>query len=166
MGNIPLKKSAQNVQNFCDTQGINCFVKELSESTKTSEMAANTIGCSISQIIKSLVFKTKITQKPILILASGSNRVDEKAIKKHMGENIKKADADFIREITGYAIGGIPPFAHKNKIENVFIDEDLLHFESAWAAAGTPNAVFKLQTKDLEKLTGGQFVSVKKTGEK
>lgn len=96
----------------------------------------------------------------MLILVSGPSRVNEKSIEAQVGEKITKADADFTRDITGFAIGGIPPVGHKQKIDSIFIDEDLLKFDSVWAAAGTPHAVFNLQSKDLALLTNGVVISV------
>lgn len=94
-------------------------------------------------------------------MASGPNRVNEKTIESHVGEKIIKADANFVRDITGFAIGGIPPIGHAKKIDFIFIDEDLLTFDSVWAAAGTPNAVFNLRSKDLLDLTHGKVISIK-----
>ncbi len=114
----------------------------------------------MAQIVKSLIFKTKTTHRPVLILASGPNSVDEKGIKGHVGEEITKADADFAREITGFAIGGIPPVGYKQKIDLIFIDEDLLKFDNVWAAAGTPNAVFNLRSHDLLEMTLGKVITI------
>jgi prolyl-tRNA editing enzyme YbaK/EbsC (Cys-tRNA(Pro) deacylase) len=114
----------------------------------------------VAQIVKSLLFHSVNTNQPILILASGINRVNEKLIEKLISEKIVKADADFTREITGFAIGGVPPVGHKQKIDQIFIDEDLLKFEKLWAAAGTPNAVFSLCSSDLGNLTGGRIVTI------
>ena len=158
--NKPLSKSAQNVQDALAQKGIKFKVVELSASTRTAQEAANTIGCEVAQIVKSLLFCTKETNKPILVLASGVNRVNEKTIEKQTGEKIIKADADFTREKTGFAIGGVPPVGHKQIIET-FIDEDLLKYETLWAAAGTPNAVFDLHSADLARLTNGKIVSIK-----
>lgn len=155
-----LAKSAQSVQHALASKGLDCVVRELSDSTRTANDAAAAIGCDVAQIVKSLIFKTKLTHRPVLILASGPNRVNEKVIESHIGEKITKADADFVREVTGFAIGGIPPIAHKKTIELVFIDECLLKFESVWAAAGTPNAVFNLQGKDLLAMTLGKVISL------
>ena len=110
--------------------------------------------------MKSLVFMSKETKKPVLVVASGSNRVNEKKIGEYLEEPIKKADADFVRESTGFAIGGIPPVGHASHIVT-FIDEDLLSYKEIWAAAGTPHAVFPLTPDDLVKITGGRVVSVK-----
>lgn len=155
-----LSKSAQSVQDALTEKGVEFKVVELSASTRTAQEAADTIGCEVAQIIKSLVFRTKETNKPILVLASGVNRVNEKTIEKHVGEKITKADADFTREKTGFVIGGVPPLGHKMKIET-FIDEDLLKYEILWAAAGTPNAVFDLHSAELAELTTGKVISIK-----
>src|SRR3990167_3490276 len=155
-----LTKSAQRVQNTLTSKGLTCRVVELSASTRTAQEAASSIGCEVAQIVKSLIFKTKTSHQPVLVLASGPNRVSEKFIEAQVGEKIVKADADFTREITGFAIGGIPPIGHKQPINFIFIDEDLLKFEEIWAAAGTPNAVFCLKAKDLKDLTNGEIISI------
>lgn len=158
--NSTLSKSAQIVQNALTEKGLAFNVIELSASTRTANEAAATIGCDVAQIIKSLVFHTVETNKPLLVLASGVNRVNEKTIEKYVGEKIRKADANFTRDVTGFAIGGVPPVGHKQTLIT-FIDEDLLKFEELWAAAGTPNAVFNLQSKNIASLTGGKIISIK-----
>lgn len=155
-----LRKSAQSVQDVLNQKEMDAKVVELPSSTRTAQDAANAIGCEIAQIVKSLIFRTKNTHKPILVLASGINRVDEKLIAKAVGEEITKADADFTREVTGFAIGGIPPIGHKHKIET-FIDEDLLKLGELWAAAGTPNAVFSLESSVIQDLTEGKIIAIK-----
>jgi prolyl-tRNA editing enzyme YbaK/EbsC (Cys-tRNA(Pro) deacylase) len=155
-----LSKSAQSVQDALSKKGIDTTVVELPSSTRTAEEAAKSIGCEVGQIVKSLLFRTKSSQRPILILASGINRVNEKAVAKHIGEEIGKADADFTREVTGFAIGGIPPIGHKQPIET-YIDEDLLQHQEVWAAAGTPNAVFNLEAKALQDLTQGKIICIR-----
>lgn len=154
-----LSKSAQIIQDALSAKGINFTVIELPSSTRTAQDAANTIGCSIGQIVKSLIFKTKESGQPILVLASGPNRVHEEKIEAEIGQKITKADADFTREVTGFAIGGIPPLGHKNKIQT-FIDQDLLQYAEVWAAAGTPNAVFSLKSSDLQSLTDGKIIVI------
>ena len=157
---IQLTKSAQSVQNVLVDQGLNCEVKELSASARTAQDAADAIGCEVAQIVKSLIFKTKETHKPVLILASGPNRVEEKLIASYVGESIIKADADFAKEVTGFAIGGIPPVGHKQGIDCIFIDQALLKYDNIWAAAGTPNAVFNMRVNDLVAITNGKVVAV------
>jgi prolyl-tRNA editing enzyme YbaK/EbsC (Cys-tRNA(Pro) deacylase) len=155
-----LSKSAQTIQDFLSAQNIPAQVIELPDSTRTADDAAKAIGCRPAQIVKSLIFKTKHTHKPILVLASGPNRVNEKLIAQAVNEEITKADADFVREKTGFAIGGIPPLGHKEKIET-YIDADLLTHEILWAAAGTPHAVFSIYSTFLQSLTQGIILSIK-----
>lgn len=156
----PLAKSAQSIQDVLDHKGLSCKVIELTDSARTAEQAANALGCDVAQIVKSLIFKTKTSHKPVFILVSGVNRVNEKTIEAHVGEKITKADAAFTREITGFAIGGIPPIGHKETIDLVFIDEVLLKYEDLWAAAGTPHAIFCLKSKDLIKIIDGKIINI------
>ncbi|HHW49062.1 MAG TPA: YbaK/EbsC family protein [Clostridiaceae bacterium] len=155
-----LKKSAERVQNVLNELGYELNVVEFPDSTRTSQEAANAIGCKIGQIAKSLIFKGKTSQKPILIIASGANRVNEKAVKEYIGEKLEKADAEFVLEHTGFVIGGVPPVGHKTSI-TTFIDEDLMQYDEIWAAAGTPYAVFKLTPKILVEITKGSVIKVK-----
>lgn len=154
-----LSKSAQNIQDALSKMGIKTNVLELPASTRTADEAAKAIGCTVGQIIKSLVFRTKSTHRPILVLASGVNRVNEKTIAKSVGEEITKADADFTREKTGFAIGGIPPIGHKEKLETI-IDQDLFQFDELWAAAGTPHAVFCINSGQLRELIEGKIIPI------
>ncbi len=154
------KKSTERVQAVLNEFGFDLDVVEFPESTRTAQEAADTIGCTVGQIAKSLIFKGKTSQKPILIITSGSNRVNEKAVKEYIGEKIEKADADFVLEHTGFVIGGIPPVGHTNPI-TTFIDEDLMQYDEIWAAAGTPNSVFKLTPKILVEITKGSIIRVK-----
>jgi Cys-tRNA(Pro) deacylase len=154
-----LSSSAKKVQDALISHGLSCQVLELPSTTRTAQEAAQTIGCQVGQIVKSLVFMGKQTQKPILVVASGSNRVNEKKLSKLVSEPIKRANADFVRKKTGFAIGGVPPVGHSERLET-FIDEDLLKFQTIWAAAGTPNAVFKLTPNDLKIITKGKTVSI------
>lgn len=159
--NKNLSKSAKVVQDALSKKGFSFEVVELPSSTRTAKDAAETLGCTVAQIVKSLLFRSENTNQPILILASGINRVNEITIEKILGEKIVKADADFTRNITGFAIGGVPPVGHVQTIHYIFIDEDLLKFDKLWAAAGTPNAVFSLQSSDLLNLTNGKIIAIK-----
>lgn len=154
-----LSASAQRVQNALDMLGLTLEVVELPASTRTAQDAADAIGCTVAQIAKSLIFRTKQSQKPVLVIASGVNRINETSIGQLLGEKIGKADADFVRQQTGFVIGGVPPVGHLSEI-TTFIDEDLLELDVIWAAAGTPNAVFRLTPDDLVRATGGQVASV------
>jgi prolyl-tRNA editing enzyme YbaK/EbsC (Cys-tRNA(Pro) deacylase) len=157
---MPLSPTAQKFQNLLSSLGYNYTVIEHAESTRTAQEAADRAGCELGQIVKSLIFKGKTTNKPILVLTSGANRVDEKRISEYAGESIGRADADFVRAVTGYAIGGVPPVGHLQKMET-YLDEDFLQYENVWAAAGTPNAIFEVKTSDLHKMTESKVVRVK-----
>ena len=157
---MPLSTSAQKIQDLLNSIGLNYTVIEHAESTRTAQEAADRAGCELGQIVKSLIFRGKASGKPILVLTSGSNRVDEKRISEYAGETISRADADFVRTITGYAIGGVPPIGHTEKMET-YLDEDLQQYLVVWAAAGTPNAIFELTPTDLQKITGGKNLRVK-----
>jgi prolyl-tRNA editing enzyme YbaK/EbsC (Cys-tRNA(Pro) deacylase) len=148
------------VQDALKALGFINEVMELQTTTRTSAEAAQAVGCRVEQIAKSIVFRGKQTDRPVLVIASGPNRINEKKIEALISEPIGKADANFVRQRTGFVIGGVPPVGHLEKIE-IFIDEDLLKYDEIWAAAGTPNAVFKLTPSDLVKMTGGRIVSIK-----
>jgi len=155
-----LSASAQKVQDALETLGVSLKVVELPGSTRTAVEAAQAIGVQVGQIVKSLVFKSKRTQRPILVIASGANRVKEKKIEILIDEPLGKADADFVREQTGFAIGGVPPLGHARPIRT-FIDKDLLQYDEIWAAAGTPHAVFRLTPDELIRITTGTLVDIK-----
>jgi prolyl-tRNA editing enzyme YbaK/EbsC (Cys-tRNA(Pro) deacylase) len=155
----PLPSSAQKVQAALDSLGLSLQVVSLPASTRTSAEAAQAVGCQVGQIAKSIVFRGQNSHRPVLVIASGSNRVNEKKIAAVLGEPLAKADADFVRQRTGFVIGGVPPLGHVERLET-FLDEDLLQHEQIWAAAGTPYAVFRLAPADLLKMTGGRVMSI------
>lgn len=154
-----LSPTAQKFQNLLNELGYTYTVVEHAESTRTAQEAADRAGCELGQIVKSLIFRGKTSGKPILVLTSGPNRVNEKQISEYAGEPIGKADADFVRTVTGYAIGGVPPLGHVEKMET-YLDKDFLKYANIWAAAGTPNAIFELKTNDLQRMTSGSIVKV------
>ena len=156
----PLSPSAQKVQDALNTLGYSFAVIESELHTRTAQQAAEAVGCTLGQITKSLIFKGQLTGKPILVLTSGANRVDEARISAFAAEPIGRADPDFVRAVTGFAIGGVPPLAHNQPMET-YLDEDLMQYEFIWAAAGTPNSLFKLTPAALQTMTGGQVVQVK-----
>ena len=155
-----LKSSAQKVQKALQDLGLSCEVVQMQATTRTAEDAARAVGCEVGQIVKSLIFEGKQSHRPILVVASGANRVNEKILGRQISEPVKMANAEFVREMTGFAIGGVPPLAHRNPL-TVFIDEDLLTYSEIWAAAGTPRAIFKLTPENLKMITNGTVISVK-----
>ncbi len=158
---MELQTSAQRVQDALTAHGVDCKVVELAASTRTAQEAAEAIGCEVAQIVKSLIFRGKQSGKAVLVVASGANRVDEKKLRDLLGEKVSKPDADFVREQTGFVIGGVPPLGHTKPLETL-IDEELLQYDEIWAAAGTPHAVFRLSPDDLQRVTGGRVVDVKR----
>ena len=154
-----LSAAAQRVQDALKALGVTSQVVELPESTRSAAEAAQAIGCRVEQIVKSLVFRGQSTNRPILAIVSGGNRVDEEKLAMLVAEPVAKADAEYVRQRTGFAIGGVPPVGHAESLVCV-VDEDLLQYEQIWAAAGTPRAVFQLTPADLQRITDGRVVSV------
>jgi prolyl-tRNA editing enzyme YbaK/EbsC (Cys-tRNA(Pro) deacylase) len=154
-----LPNAVQRVANAARAAGLAIDVKVMPASTRTAEDAAAACGCDVAQIVKSLIFKGKASGRPYLLLVSGGNRVNEKAMAATLGEEIVRPDADFVRAATGFAIGGIPPLGHATPL-TPWLDEDLLQFGTVWAAAGTPSAVFAVDPKALAAATGATIVPV------
>lgn len=154
-----LKPAPRRVQQAADGLGLAVRVVEMAQSTRTAEEAAAACGCSVGQIIKSLVFRGKQSGKPILLLVSGANRVDQKGVAGAIGEALDRPDAVFVREVTGFAIGGIPPFGHAQPLPT-WIDKDLLQYETVWAAAGSPEAVFEVDPRRLAEVIGARVIGV------
>ena len=155
-----LNPTAAAFQNYLREQGLDIDVVEFKESTKTAREAAEVMGCHVAQIVKSIIFRGEKSGRGILVITSGKNRVCEKKVAALAGEAPGKANAAFVREVTGYAIGGVPPMAHAQAM-TVFIDEDLMAEETVWAAAGTPNSMFPLTPDLLVRLAGGRVADVK-----
>ena len=157
---VTLSKKARKVQEAIQSLGLDCQVIEMENTTRSAGEAANAVGCQVGQIVKSLIFMGRQSRIPFLVVASGINRVNEKRLAELIGERVKMPDADFVKQSIGFVIGGVPPIGHRNKLET-YIDEDLLNYEEIWAAAGTPNALFKWTPQDLQLMTHGQVVSIK-----
>jgi len=155
-----LSTSARKVQECLEKMGFQLAVVEIPQGTRTSADAAKAVGSSLGQIAKTIVFEGRSSHRPVLVIASGSNRVNEARIEELIGEPVVKASAEFVRKATGFVIGGVPPIGHAEST-TIFIDEDLLQYAEIWAAAGTPYAVFKLAPGDLIKMTGGSVTRTK-----
>ncbi len=155
----PLSKKAKKVQEYIQEKGFEFVVRELPDSTRTAKDAAKAIGCEVAQIAKSLVFMNEDTDSPVLVIASGTNRVSLEKIKKETGQRLVQADGKIVKDRLGFAIGGIPPVGHDEKLFTL-LDPDLKQYDRVWAAAGTPNAVFELNPVDLGGLTQGVWVDL------
>jgi prolyl-tRNA editing enzyme YbaK/EbsC (Cys-tRNA(Pro) deacylase) len=154
-----LPRSARRVAEALRALGLPADVRELDASTRTAPEAAAAVGCELGAIVKSLVFRGASSGAPLLALVSGDNRADEAALEAAFGEPVTRADADWVRETTGYAIGGIPPVGHATPA-HVVVDEDLLRFDTVWAAAGTPRAVFPVEPRALAAAAQGRLAAI------
>jgi prolyl-tRNA editing enzyme YbaK/EbsC (Cys-tRNA(Pro) deacylase) len=154
-----LSSSAARVQQALRERGLDVEVRQVPDSTRTAQEAAAALGCDVGQIAKSLVFRGERSGEPVLVIASGADRVDEGRLAEAIGEPVAKPDADFVRARTGFGIGGVPPLGHAEPIRTL-VEERLLAFEPIWAAAGTPHAVFPLSADELLRATGGEVVAV------
>jgi len=155
-----LPASAKKVQDAAHALGLVIAVREMVESTRTAEEAAAACGVTVGQIVKSLVFVGSESGRPYLLLVSGANRVNEKDVARHLGEKLKRPDADAVRALTGYAIGGIPPFGHDTAMAT-YMDVDLTQYDVIWAAAGTPKAVFAVAPEKLREAARAVVIEVK-----
>jgi prolyl-tRNA editing enzyme YbaK/EbsC (Cys-tRNA(Pro) deacylase) len=154
-----LSSSVRRVQAALDQYGLGFKVVEMPQSTRTAEEAADAVGCRVGQIVKSMIFKGSVLQRAILVATSGANRVHEKKVGEFISEKLMRADPEFVREQTGFAIGGVAPVGHIQPVLTL-IDQDLLQYDEIWAAAGTPKTVFKLTPQDLQKITNGKVIPV------
>ncbi len=154
-----LSPSARRVQRALEALGARGRVREMPASTATAAAAARALGCAVGQIAKSLVFRTETEPAAVLVIASGKNRVDEQKLAALLGAPVHKADADFVRAVTGFAVGGVPPVGLAAALP-VLIDEDLFGYAEVWAAAGTPRAVFPSTPAELARMTAGRVVRI------
>ncbi|AKJ69323.1 prolyl-tRNA synthetase [Pandoraea thiooxydans] len=153
-----LPESAQRVARLLAEAGHDKPVVMLPQTGKTSAEAAAGLGCDVAQIAKSIIFRRAADDAPVLVIASGANRVDERKVAAQVGP-LAKADAKFVRDKTGYAIGGVCPIGHLTP-PVMLIDADLFALDSLWAAAGHPHAVFNLSPQQLEAMTGAPVADV------
>ena len=140
--------------------GPSFTVVEFDESTHTAQEAADAIGCQLAQIAKSILFRSA-SGRPVLVIASGINKVDEKKIRALLGEKIERASPDFVKEMTGFEVGGVPPLGHASPCV-IYLDEDLMAYPTLWAAGGTPNAVFEIGFERLAEMSGATVADVAK----
>ncbi|TVR10165.1 MAG: YbaK/EbsC family protein [Salinarimonadaceae bacterium] len=154
-----LPSACQKVLDAASESGLAIEIRLMNDTTRTAEEAAAACGCAVAQIVKSLVFTGKETGVDYLLLVSGANRVDEAGVAAHLGEPLKRPRGEHVRDVTGFAIGGIPPFGHANRLRT-FMDEDLLAFPEVWAAAGTPNAVFAADPAAIRDATQASVIRV------
>jgi prolyl-tRNA editing enzyme YbaK/EbsC (Cys-tRNA(Pro) deacylase) len=158
--NSPLSTTAQRVQDALRTLGSDAVIHEHPEACRTSAEAAVVLGCTVAQIAKSVIFRGETSGQSILVVASGANRVDTEKVEALAGEKPGKANPDFVREHTGFVIGGVSPIAHV-KPGKVFFDKDLLQFDAVYPAGGTPQAMFRIDPSELLRVSGAVLADVK-----
>jgi prolyl-tRNA editing enzyme YbaK/EbsC (Cys-tRNA(Pro) deacylase) len=154
-----VNRSLDRVRSALIDLGLEAEIRELPESTRTAQQAAEAVGCHVDQIAKSLVFRGLESDKAYLVITSGANRVDTDHLRGLVGEAIKMADPTFVRETTGFSIGGVAPIGLLGPVEKL-IDADLLVHDEIWAAAGTPHAVFRLTPAQLQQIAGSTIIAV------
>jgi prolyl-tRNA editing enzyme YbaK/EbsC (Cys-tRNA(Pro) deacylase) len=150
--------SVERVRAALDAAGLDVRFERFDAGTRTVRDAAAAIGVTEGQIVKSMVFVTA-DAKPVLVLASGTNRVDEDLVGRHLGRPISRADAAQVRAMTGFAIGGVPPIGHATAATTL-LDTDLWQYDEVWAAAGTPRDVFATTAAELQRATGGTRTTI------
>lgn len=148
-----LPRSSRRVHDALVALGLPADIHQMADSTRTAPEAAAAVGCDVGAIVKSLVMRGVDTGEPVLVLVAGSNRADLALVSAALGEAIERPDAAYVREVTGYAIGGVPPVGHPTPVRTV-LDEDLLHHGAVWAAAGNPNTLFAIDPNALVGATG------------
>ena len=154
-----LKAAEKRVAAVLEQHGLPARVIVLEQLATTAQMAAEAVGVEVGRIVKSLLFKGKQSGKPYLLLVSGANRVHEKRAGAQIGEALERSDADFVKEWTGFSIGGVSPFGHPAPLAT-FLDQDLFNYDTVWAAAGDPRSVFEISAGDLERTTGAKRIDV------
>lgn len=154
-----LTASEQRVNDILRRSNSNAEIVKLEELAHTAQQAADALGIDVAQIVKSLVFRGSDTGNAYLLLVSGANRVHGRRVGRQIGEKLGRADADFVREHTGFAIGGVSPLGAIGDIK-IFLDESLLALDDIWAAAGHPSSVFKTNAAELISLTGATSINV------
>ncbi len=152
-----MKAANLRVEAALQESGIEFEIRILEDAVRTAKLAAEALGCEVGQIANSLIFRDRLRERAVLIMCAGDRRVDLARVQDLTGIELSKADADFVREQTGYAIGGVPPVAHANEIETL-LDSSLQRHAEIWAAAGTPESVFRMTPAQLETITGGAWL--------
>jgi len=154
-----MSRSIERVLQAAGAAGLSIEIASMPTSTRTAQEAAEACGCSVAQIVKSLVFQGYDSGDLQLVLVSGAHQVDMELARQFVGELLVRADPAQVREVTGFAIGGVAPLGHKSPI-NVWMDNDLLAHKTVWAAAGAPNAVFEVSPVELQKVTAAKVVQL------
>ena len=152
-----MKAANLRVKSCLDRLGFDSEIRILPDAVRTARAAADALGCEVGQIANSLIFREQTGDRAVLIMCAGDHRVDLEKVRELTGLILGKADADFVRAQTGFAIGGVPPVAHQTPLQTL-LDGSLRRFSDIWAAAGTPESVFSMDPDQLQKMTTGTWV--------
>jgi prolyl-tRNA editing enzyme YbaK/EbsC (Cys-tRNA(Pro) deacylase) len=153
MSEVLSNPGVARVRAALDAAGVASAIVELPGAARTAKAAAEYLGCEVGQIANSLVFRAAASSRPLLVMSSGAKRVDLARLAALVGEPVDKADADFVRRETGFAIGGVPPVGHG--LAHAFVERSLAGYRELWAAAGHPHTVFRLTYDELVRITAG-----------
>ncbi len=154
-----MKTANQRVKNVLEASGIEFEITLLSAAVRTAQLAADALDCEVGQIANSLIFRDKLGARAVLVMCAGDRRVDLAKVRRETGLVLGKADAEFVRRETGFAIGGVPPVAHSSPLR-CLLDESLQRHSEIWAAAGTPESVFRMSPLQLRQITGGDWLDL------
>ncbi len=157
-----MKTANLRVKERLDALGLELDITILPDAVRTAKAAADALGCAAGQIANSLIFRDLDDDRAVLIMCAGDRRVDLARAGDALGLRLGKADADFVRASTGFAIGGVPPVAHARPLTTL-LDRSLRRYAEIWAAAGTPESVFRMTPDELARMTGGEWVDVAET---
>jgi prolyl-tRNA editing enzyme YbaK/EbsC (Cys-tRNA(Pro) deacylase) len=151
-----MKPANERVAHYLHQVGITFEIRILSDAVRTARLAAEALGCEVGQIANSLIFRNTDNDQAVLIMCAGDRRVDLQKVKAQTGIELGKADAEFVRQQTGFTIGGVPPVAHANPLR-CLLDASIQRHDTIWAAAGTPESVFCMTPDELQKITTGTW---------
>ena len=154
-----MKPANIKVRTCLERAGFEFEITLLSAAVRTAQLAADALGCEIGQIANSLIFKDLRTDNAVLVMCSGGRRVDLQKLQQVTGLELGKADAKFVRDQTGFVIGGVPPVAHNRPLRTL-LDVSLLEHDEIWAAAGTPESIFRMTPRQLQQITGGDWLDL------
>ncbi|MDH3630074.1 MAG: YbaK/EbsC family protein [Gammaproteobacteria bacterium] len=157
-----MKPANLKVKACLQQAGLKCEIRILPAAVRTAQLAADALGCEVGQIANSLIFRDLASDEAVLVMCAGDRRVDLQKVQFETGIELGKADADFVRRQTGFAIGGVPPVAHANALTTL-LDRSLLRQRKIWAAAGTPESIFCMNPEQLQQITDGEWLDISRS---
>jgi len=154
-----VKPANLKVKDCLERAGYEFEIRILSDAVRTAQLAADALGCEAGQIANSLIFRDQASDQAVLVMCAGDRRVDLQKVRLETGIELGKADAEFVRQQTGFAIGGVPPVGHARALRTL-LDDSLQRHAVIWAAAGTPESVFRMNPQQLQQITEGTWLDI------